>query len=131
MKTKIIILAVILGLGVFATNKVKAQESKIKSLTESSFNAGIKNGVVMVDFYADWCKPCKLQKPVLEEIAGEYSSKITIASVNTDNAPTLSEKFNITGIPCMIIFKDGKEVKRIIGFHAKEDMLTELAAYIK
>lgn len=133
MKRFLLISTVLIVVGLLTSVNLNAQtsESKIKTLTESDFTAGTKSGVVLVDFYADWCRPCKMMKPVLEEVAGEYQSKITVASVNTDNNKNLSAKFNISGIPCMIVMKDGKEVKRIIGYREKSQLLAELAEYIK
>ncbi len=133
MKKFLLISAALIVVGLLTSVNLNAQtsESKIKTLTESDFTAGTKSGVVLVDFYADWCRPCKMMKPVLEEVAGEYQSKITVASVNTDNNKNLSAKFNISGIPCMIVMKDGKEVKRIIGYREKSQLLAELAEYIK
>lgn len=133
MKKFLLISATLIVIGLLTAVNANAQtsESKIKTLTESDFTAGTKSGVVLVDFYADWCRPCKMMKPVLEEVAGEYQNKITVASVNTDNNKNLSAKFNISGIPCMIVMKDGKEVKRIIGYREKSQLLAELAEYIK
>ncbi len=82
---KIILFALVLTMGVFTVSDINAQteKSNIKSLNQSNFNSSIKTGVVLVDFYADWCRPCLMMKPILEEVATEYKSKITIASVNT------------------------------------------------
>lgn len=133
MKKVIVLISALFLISIFTMPQLMAQdsESKVVKLDESSFNKETKSGLILVDFYADWCRPCKMMKPVLEEVAGEYASKITIASVNTDHNKTLSQKFGISGIPCMILFKDGKEVKRIIGYKAKEALVAELGTYIK
>lgn len=133
MKKVIVLISALFLISIFTMPQVMAQdsESKVVKLDESSFAKETKSGLILVDFYADWCRPCKMMKPVLEEVAGEYASKITIASVNTDHNKTLSQKFGISGIPCMILFKDGKEVKRIIGYKAKEALVAELASYLK
>jgi len=130
---KVIFLSVLIAtIGLMTIGNAVSQTatSNIKTFTESNFNANIKSGLILVDFYADWCKPCKMMKPILEEVAGENKSKITIAGVNTDNNPTLSQKYNISGIPCMILFKDGKEVKRIVGYHDKAQLLEKLTDYL-
>jgi len=130
---KVIFLSVLIAtIGLLSIGNAVSQTatSNIKVLTESNFNSNIKSGLILVDFYADWCKPCKMMKPILEEVAGEYKTKMTIASLNTDNYPALSQKYNISGIPCMILFKDGKEVKRIVGYHDKAQLLEKLTDYL-
>lgn len=130
---KVIFLSVLIAtIGLLSIGNAVSQTatSNIKVLTESNFSANIKSGLILVDFYADWCRPCKMMKPILEEVAGEYKTKITIASLNTDNNPALSQKYNISGIPCMILFKDGKEVKRIVGYHDKAQLLEKLTDYL-
>lgn len=114
---------------VFAHIVVSAQ-SDVKIVSQSNFQSSIKSGLVLVDFYADWCGPCKMMKPILEDVATEYKNKITIATLNTDANPILSQQYNITGIPCLILFKNGKEIKRIIGYHNKEQLLAKLADYL-
>ncbi|PLX06100.1 MAG: thioredoxin [Marinilabiliales bacterium] len=109
----------------------QTSESKVVNLSEASFDKDIKSGLYLVDFYADWCRPCKMMQPILEEVAGEYSSDIVIAKVNTDHNKTLSQRFGITGIPCMIVFEDGKEVSRIIGYHEKTALVEKLKPYFK
>jgi thioredoxin 1 len=132
MKKSVLITVAIMFIAILSFEKASAQttESNIKVLNESNFKASTKTGIYVVDFYADWCRPCKMMKPVLEEVAGEYSSKFTIASVNTDQNKTLSSQYNISGIPCLVILKDGKEVKRIVGYRDKTQLLSELADYI-
>ena len=74
---------------------------------------------VLVDFWAQWCGPCKMLAPVLEEVSKEYLGKLKFAKISTEDHPEIAEEYGITGIPCLIIFKNGKEVDRIIGFSAK------------
>lgn len=122
---RIILFAMLTSIG-FLT----VAQSNIKSLNQSNFNKSIKTGLVLVDFYADWCRPCLMMKPILEEVATEYLDKITIASVNTDNNSSLSQQYNISSIPCMILFNNGKEVLRIIGYNDKAQLLAKLADYL-
>jgi thioredoxin 1 len=77
---------------------------------------------VLVDFWAPWCGPCKMLAPVIEEISTEYNGKAKVFKVNTDENAALSEKFQITSIPCLILFKNGKVFQRIVGFRPKVDI---------
>lgn len=133
MKNLVLFFASIFLLGIFTFSELNAQEAKsnIKELTESNFNTSIKKGLVLVDFYADWCRPCKMMQPILEDVATEYNSQITITKINIDNNKNISSKYNVTGIPCMILFENGKEVKRIVGYHDKIQFLAKLSDKIK
>ncbi len=73
---------------------------------------------VLIDFYADWCGPCRMLGPILDEISKEH----TVYKVNVDNEMELAQKYGIMSIPCMILFKDGEEVKRLIGLHSKSEI---------
>lgn len=79
------------------------------------------NKKVLVDFNAEWCGPCKMLKPIIEEIAKENDG-IKVASINVDNEPSLSGEYNIFSIPCLIIFENGKEAKRNVGLMSKEEV---------
>ena len=133
MKNLVLFFASIFLLGIFTFSELNAQEAKsnIKELTESNFNTSIKKGLVLVDFYADWCRPCKMMQPILEDVATEYNSQITITKINIDNNKNISSKYNVKGIPCMILFENGKEVKRVVGYHEKEQLLEKLADKVK
>lgn len=86
-----------------------------KYLDEDNFSEGIKNGVVLVDFYADWCGPCRMLTPILEKVAGELQGKATIAKIDIDKAQKTASTFQVTSIPTLILFKEGKEVGRLVG----------------
>lgn len=77
---------------------------------------------VLVDFWAPWCGPCKMLSPVIEEIASEYNGKAKVFKVNTDENMPLSTKFQITSIPCLILFKNGEVLNKIVGFRPKGDI---------
>jgi len=87
----------------------------IKKLTDETFETGISNGVVLVDFYADWCGPCRMLSPVIEELAKEMNGKITVAKVDTDESIHTAARFEVTSIPTIIIFKNGQAMKRLVG----------------
>ena len=72
---------------------------------------------VIVDFWASWCGPCMMMGPAFEEISKDYDGKLKFAKISTEDFPNMAQKNNITGIPCLIIFKGGEEVDRIIGFN--------------
>lgn len=85
---------------------------------EHEFEKIIKTGVTLVDFYADWCGPCKMLAPVLEELAKEVD--VTILKVNVDQNPNVAQKYGIMSIPAMYLFKDGEVVAQKVGFQTKE-----------
>ena len=81
---------------------------------------------VLVDFWAPWCGPCRLVAPVLEELAGEMAGKLAFAKINVDENQDSPNKFKIRSIPCLIVFKGGQEVGRVIGHKGKKDLVKEL-----
>jgi thioredoxin 1 len=85
---------------------------------------------VIVDFWAEWCGPCRLIAPVLAELAEEYKDKIVVAKVNVDNEPELAGRYNVTGIPLIGVFKNGEMVKQLVGARPKAALVTELAEYL-
>ena len=97
----------------------------LKKLNFENFDNEIQNGTVLVDFYADWCGPCKMIAPFVEEIANERTD-ITVGKVNVDESGAIAVKYGIASIPTLIVFKDGKEYARLIGYRPKEDILSAL-----
>lgn len=97
--------------------------NQIKHLDDSNFDSTIQNGVTLVDFYADWCGPCRTIAPIIEEIAGEMSGKITVAKLDIESAQNTTAKLNVTSIPTIIVFKGGEEVNRVVGVRDKQSLL--------
>ena len=85
---------------------------------------------VLLDFYADWCGPCKMLSPVLSEIADEYADVLRVAKVNVDDEPELAMKFGVSSIPMLVLFKNGKIISTSVGYRPKDEILNELKPYM-
>lgn len=103
---------------------MSSQNQNLKHLNDENFTKTISSGVTLVDFYADWCGPCRMVAPIIEELASEFSGKATIAKVDIENAQQTTSTFGVTSIPTIILFKDGKEVKRVVGVRDKQALLS-------
>ncbi len=103
---------------------------KIVYLNSDNFSDEVEkySGVVLVDFYADWCGPCRMLAPVIEQLANEYAGRAKICKINTDDAQSIAYKYQISGIPTVILFKNGKIVETIVGFRPKEHYSKILSA---
>ena len=102
------------------------------TVTDASFEADVlkSDKTVLVDFWAEWCGPCKMVAPVLDEIAGENADKITVAKLDTDANPVTMRDYQVMGIPTLIVFQDGKPVKQMVGARSKAVLLADLADYL-
>lgn len=97
-----------------------SEKGIMKHLTDANFAEETKKGVTLVDFHANWCGPCRMLAPVLEQVAKEIKGKANIAKVDIDSEQKTASQFQITSVPTMILFKDGKEVNRLIGLRNAE-----------
>lgn len=106
--------------------------AEIPSLTDTTFDEeiGAADEPVVVDFWAEWCGPCKLVSPILDEIAHEHEGKLRVAKLNIDDNPKVTLRYGVMSIPTMIVFKDGQEAARLIGAKGKGQLLQELSAFI-
>ncbi|HET7719370.1 MAG TPA: thioredoxin [Acidimicrobiales bacterium] len=104
----------------------------IGTLTDATFDEEV-NGAdvpVLVDFWAEWCGPCKMIAPILEEIAGEHDGKLRIGKLNVDDNPSVAQRFEVMAIPTLILFKDGQVAKRLVGAKGKGQLLQELQEFL-
>jgi thioredoxin 1 len=105
---------------------------KIVTLSDSTFDEHVKASEVpvLVDFWAEWCGPCKMIAPVLEEVAQEQAGKLEIAKINIDENLDVTRRFEVMSIPTLILFKDGEPKVRLIGAKPKGQLVQELSAYL-
>ena len=106
--------------------------SNTRVLTDATFDEEVKSSseAIVVDFWAEWCGPCKLIAPVLDEIASEQAGRVTIAKLNVDENPGIARRFDVMSIPTLIVFKDGEPQKRLVGAKGKGQLLEELAEFL-
>lgn len=130
----IIIGSLVIGfllLNVYARSAMKkipkvADHANILTLTDTNFDQQLKNKVVLVDFFADWCAPCKMMIPILNEVSEELTGNTRVGKVNTGQYQSVAARYNVRSIPTMVLFKNGKEVKRFVGIKQKDFLLKEL-----
>lgn len=103
-----------------------ADGARIKVLTDKNFNQQIKKGVMLVDFWAAWCGPCKMMAPVLNDLSEELDGNNSIGKLNVEQYQSVSATYKVRGIPTMILFKDGKEINRFVGIKTKAFLLREI-----
>jgi|WetSurMetagenome_2_1015567.scaffolds.fasta_scaffold66958_2 thioredoxin 2 len=112
--------------------KCKGSLPWIVAGSDISFRKDLKTSTpVLVDFWAEWCAPCRLTAPVLEELAKEKVGQIKILKINVDQNPTTSEQYNIRSIPTLILFKDGQPVETLVGAMSKNELLTRLQHHLE
>jgi len=106
------------------------ESEKIMTLSDKNFQNQTKKGLVMVDFWAEWCMPCKVMGPVLNELAEDENFKATVGKLNVDHFQPVSQKHGVKGIPTLILFKDGKEVDRFVGVKPKDFLIKQVNKYV-
>jgi len=101
--------------------------SALPDVSQSTFQADVlaSDKPVLVDFWAPWCGPCKMLAPVVEKVASSMSDRVSFVKLNTDEAPSLAGEYHVSGIPCLILFKGGQAVDRIVGF-VNESTITSM-----
>ena len=92
----------------------------MKELNNENFEKETKSGVTLVDFFAEWCGPCRMMTPVLDEVEKELKGKATVAKLDIDHSSAIAAKFQVTSVPTLVLLKDGKEVDRLIGVRDAE-----------
>ncbi len=111
-------------------NEIKmTNNDKVPELTNREFEDFTKKGLVFIDFFAEWCMPCLIMSPIIDELSDKFKGKIKFGKVNVDDNPNLAHKFNIISIPNIILFKDGKKVEQIIGVMPLEELEKILKNY--
>ncbi|SDS95593.1 thioredoxin [Paenibacillaceae bacterium GAS479] len=96
------------------------------ALTKENFNESVQSGVSLVDFWAPWCGPCKMQLPIVEELSTELAGTATIAKINVDEQPELASQFGVMSIPTLILFKDGQPVDKMVGLQSKDALKNKI-----
>jgi len=101
----------------------------VVELTETGFETEVRQapGLVLVDFYAPWCGPCRMLAPLLDQLAAEFAGRIKFAKVNVDHAPALAEDYQITGVPALLLFRNGQPVDQMVGLAAPQTLRKWLA----
>ena len=129
MQTFLIILAILIGavvlLNMYARAKMKnmpkvADNDKILTLTDKNFNQQTKGKLVLVDFGAEWCAPCRMMAPILNDLANDLPEGQYVGKVNIETYQSMAQRFNVRNIPTLILFRDGKEVDRFVGIKTKD-----------
>ncbi len=137
MQTTLIVTGVIIltlsALYLLARSKMKnipvvADNDKILTLTDKNFQHQTKNKLVLVDFWASWCAPCRMMAPVLNEVADELAGNSHVGKVNIEQFQSLAQKFQVRSIPTIILFKNGKEINRFVGIKSKDFLIKQINA---
>jgi thioredoxin 1 len=132
-------IAVLIGLSLIITfifknifsakrlKRIDVEESEnIVNLDEKNFQQTTKDTVALIDFWAEWCMPCKMMTPVLNEVANEVNGNVKICKINVDKQQSLASKFSVRSIPTLVLLKNGKEIDRFVGIKPKDFLLKQI-----
>jgi thioredoxin 1 len=100
------------------------------TFTDGNFNELTSKGTALVDFWAPWCGPCRIQGPILEKVASQFAGKAAVGKLNVDENATVPRKFGVSGIPTLILFKDGVEAQRFVGLQTEQTLVNALNAQL-
>ena len=114
---------------IIAEENEMADSDSVLTINDASFEKVISMGVTLVDFWAEWCMPCKMQAPIMDEVAKSVGDSATISKLNVDENPNSANKYDITGIPTSLVFKDGQEVQRFVGVQNKDTILKAIDSH--
>ncbi len=102
----------------------------VAELTNGSFNEFIKEGTVLIDFYADWCMPCVMMVPIVEEVAEKFNGKLKVGKVNVEDGHEISQKFGVSSIPNFVLFKVGKVITNFVGAMSEEEFSEKIQKFL-
>ena len=102
--------------------------SNVPELTTANFDEATKDGVTLIDFWAEWCGPCKMIAPLIDELAAEFEGKAKVGKVDIDSEADLAARFNVSSIPTLLLVKDGEEAQRFVGVTAKSVLAEAIEA---
>jgi len=102
----------------------------VQELTNGEFESFTKEGVVLIDFFAEWCMPCMMMAPIIEDLNEDFEGKAKIAKLNIDDSPELADKYNVSSIPTFIIFKEGKVVEQLTGSMIQDELSEALQKHL-
>lgn len=91
-------------------------------LTEKNFDSVVGSGVTLVDFWATWCGPCKMQAPIIDQLGDQYQGKFTVAKLDVDQNPSIAARYGVMSIPTLIVYRDGEEVARRVGVQSLQEL---------
>jgi len=116
--------------GESSSSSSSSASAHVRELDETSFDAEIQQGVVLVDFWATWCGPCRMQAPIVEQVGAQVEGKAKVAKLDVDKASSVAKKLNIDAIPTLVVFKDGKPHKRFVGLTKADALLSAINAAV-
>ena len=114
---------------IIAEENEMVDSESVLTINDASFEKVISTGVTLVDFWAEWCMPCKMQAPIMDEVAKAVGDSAKISKLNVDENPNSAEKYGISGIPTSLVFKDGQEVQRFVGVQNKDTLLKAIDSH--